>query len=257
MIPGMTRRMAEHRGGLAELEHHRSSVETPLLKTGNGNGTSFGHHVLTNDDTLYSLEATRGSMVTSQSVNSVIGMSSHNMGIGSHLKARNVPEGAEIVGVTADVERRSPMTSTMSRLQHLQQQQQQQQHQSFLYNNSPTIQASTTLPRLASKQQQQQANNHHHHHQYYQQQQQQYQQQQQQQRHFVTNGLSEDVEMDRTSFMNGDDEDEDECDVQASHQASHQHHSLVKVVVPPPPRLDFVLPGNFLSGNFIRVTSVI
>jgi hypothetical protein len=234
--------MAEHRGGLAELEHHRNSVEAPLLKTGNGNGASFGHHVLTNEDTLYSLEATRGSIVTSQSVNSVIGMSSHNMGIASHLKARNVPEGAEIVPVTADVERRSPMTSTMSRLQHLQHQQQQQQqqhqHQSFLYNNSPTIQSSTTLPRLVSKQQQHQANNHHHHHQYYQQQQHQYQQQQQQQRHYVANGLSEDVEMDRTSFMNGDDDDEEQDD-----SASHQHH-LVKVVVPPPPRLDFVLPGN-------------
>ena len=233
MIPGMTRRMAEHRGGLAELEHHRNSVEAPLLKTGNGNGTSFGHHVLTNEDTLYSLEATRGSIVTSQSVNSVIGMSSSH--IGSHLK-RNVPEGAEIMPAV-DIERRSPMASTMSRLQHLQQQQQQQQHQSFLYNNSPTIQSSTTLPILVSKQQQQ-SNNHHHHHQYYQQQ----QQYQQQQRHYVTNGLSEDVEMDRTSFMNGD--DEDDCDEQ-DHSASHQHHSLVKVVVPPPPRLDFVLPGNF------------
>jgi len=53
MIPGLTRRMAEHRGGLlAELEHHRSSVEAPLLKSGNGAG-SFGHHILTTEETLY------------------------------------------------------------------------------------------------------------------------------------------------------------------------------------------------------------
>jgi hypothetical protein len=247
MIPGMARRMAEHRGGLlTELEHQRSSVEAPLLKSGNG---SFGHHLMSTDETLYSLEATRGSMVTSQSVNSVIGMT-HTM----HA-TRNVPEGAEVGPVMADVERRSPMTSTMSRMQQNQhhQQQHQQMHQSFLYNNSPTIHsASTTLPRLVEKR-----NNHsHQQHQYsqhiYQQQQQHHQQQQLQPqqlpRHYVvaTNGLSDDVEMDRTSFMNGD--EDDDCDVQDNNVAPRassqqlQHHSMVKVVVPPPPRLEFVLP---------------
>ena len=89
MIPGLTRRMAEHRRGLlAELEHHRSSVEAPLLKSGNGAG-SFGHHTLTTEETFYSLEATRGSMMTSQSVNSVIGLTSQGMGV-TH-STRNIP----------------------------------------------------------------------------------------------------------------------------------------------------------------------
>jgi hypothetical protein len=52
MIPGMSRRMAEHREGLlTEVENHRG-VEAPLLKSGNG---SFGHHIMTTDETLYSL----------------------------------------------------------------------------------------------------------------------------------------------------------------------------------------------------------
>lgn len=208
MIPGMSRRMAEHREGLlTEAELHRGA-DVPLLKPGNG---SFGHHVLSTDETLYSLESTRGPMVTSQSINSVVGITSQHVTSG-----RNIQECAEVVPVTADVERRSPMAATMSRLQ----QQQQMHHQSFLYNNSPTLH-STTLPRQVEKR-----NNHHH------QQQQQHHQYSQQQgyhhqphagppipRHFVvaTNGLSDDIEMDRTSFMNGDDED-DENDVKDTSQ---------------------------------------
>ena len=117
MIPGMSRRMAEHREGLlTEVDHHRG-VEAPLLKSGNG---SFGHHVMATDETLYSLESARGPMVTSQRITSVVGIASQH--ITPTLQAsRNVPEGAEVGPVTADIERRSPMTSTMSRMQHQQQ----------------------------------------------------------------------------------------------------------------------------------------
>ena len=242
MIPGMSRRMAEHREGLlTEIDHHRG-VEAPLLKSGNGNG-SFGHHVMATDETLYSLESARGPMVTSQSINSVVGIASQHITPTSH-SSRNVPEGAEVGPVTADIERRSPMASTMSRMQ------QQQHHQSFLFNNSPTMH-STTLPRLLEKRNSHQ-HQHQQHHQYQQQvyhpqQQQQHQQHHQMPRHYVvaTNGLSDDVEMDRTSFMNGDDDDDDSNVKEvppSSRSLSHQHHNLVKVIVPPPPRLDFVIP---------------
>lgn len=94
MIPGMTRRMAEHRV-LAEKEFSKINLETPLEKTGSflyqrhfskeickiksckiiGNIGSFGCHALTAEESLYALDLSgRGSLVQSQSLTSVIGL---------------------------------------------------------------------------------------------------------------------------------------------------------------------------------------
>ncbi len=55
--------------------------------------------------------------------------------------------------------------------------------------------------------------------------------------------LDGEAEMDRTSFMNGDDEEnESDLSCHPPRRSSLSQQSIIKMVIPPPPRLEFILP---------------
>lgn len=146
-----------------------------------GNNGSFGHHILTSEDTLYAVDHSgRGSLVPSQSVTSVIGLTHMNGGGRQDSDGNDLTTTADICQVRfifswhskmdklfqhflLQVEHKSPLPSRSQHLLHHKGHTQQQLQQSYGYNCSPTLnQMSTTLPRQGEKR-----NSLIHHHQFH------------------------------------------------------------------------------------------